>query len=332
MMKPTKNSSTGTHWGEFPARELHKQEVITPDIIENIWRQVLEANADNSAEEMREKDYIQMPMGNVHVLNTINYHQQLRAMKDGEILRNLTCMEADPTSAKPDNPFGFLAPRPRRNFINPFKKNYPTIELRPATVRSLLKHTVIVLLAHMGYEKSSDVAVDTLTDVADFFLKRVTRLLKLASEQDDYGFPDAVERVLVESGVGGVRGLHDYYQNKILRFEQHVKKKVEKAAEEQKISELKATNTKMELDEIASRFQFQELDEFGNVYDREVPTLQLLDPDMGFPPSLDAGFQMLHSLEQDELNSMEVEDEEVSVSDSPAAHRRLDFTADKKKP
>lgn len=58
--------------------------------------------------------------------------------------------------------------------------------------------------------------------------------------------------------------------------------------------------SRMELDEIASRFQFQELDEFGNISDREVPTLQLLDPDMGFPPSLDAGFQMLHSLEQDE--------------------------------
>ena len=55
----------------------------------------------------------------------------------------------------------------------------------------------------------------------------------------------------------------------------------------------------MELDEIATRFQFEELDQFGNIY-REVPTLQLLDPDMGFPPSLDAGFQMLHSLEQDE--------------------------------
>lgn len=53
------------------------------------------------------------------------------------------------------------------------------------------------------------------------------------------------------------------------------------------------------LDEAASKLQLDELDEFGNVY-REVPTLQLLDPDMGFPPSLDAGFQMLYSLEQDE--------------------------------
>lgn len=53
------------------------------------------------------------------------------------------------------------------------------------------------------------------------------------------------------------------------------------------------------LDEAANKLQFEEFDEFGNVY-REVPTLQLLDPDMGFPPSLDAGFQMLYNLEQDE--------------------------------
>lgn len=56
---------------------------------------------------------------------------------------------------------------------------------------------------------------------------------------------------------------------------------------------------RMELDEATSNLQFDGLEEFGNVY-REVPTLQLLDPEMGFPPSLDAGFQMLHSLEQDE--------------------------------
>lgn len=55
----------------------------------------------------------------------------------------------------------------------------------------------------------------------------------------------------------------------------------------------------MDLDEAVSKLQFEELDEFGNDY-KDVPTLQLLDPDMSFPPSLNAGFQMLHSLEQDE--------------------------------
>ena len=32
----------------------------------------------------------------------------------------------------------------------------------------------------------------------------------------------------------------------------------------------------------------------------EVPTLNLIDPVLGFPTSLNAGFQMLDSLEQDE--------------------------------
>lgn len=41
-MKSSKNLSTEMHWGELPSRETHKQEVITPDIIENIWRQVLD--------------------------------------------------------------------------------------------------------------------------------------------------------------------------------------------------------------------------------------------------------------------------------------------------
>jgi len=144
---------------------------------------------------------------------------------------------------------------------------------------------VTTLLAHIGFENSSDIAIETLTDVADHFLRRMTLLLKVATEQRDHGFPDAVERVLLETGVGGVSALHDYYQEYVLKFEENMKKKVEETMERQR----------MVLDEAASKLQFDELDEFGNV-----PTLQLLDPEMGFPPSLDAGFQMLYSLEQDE--------------------------------
>ncbi|OAD52602.1 STAGA complex 65 subunit gamma [Eufriesea mexicana] len=225
-MKSTKNSGTGSLWGELPARENLKQEVITPDIIENIWRQVMEEsnNADCDFQIDRQPEYIQLPMGNLHILNTINLHQQLRMM-----------------------------------------------------------HAVIILLAHIGFEKSSNVAIETLTDIVDHFLRRMTLLMKAAYEQKDHGFPDILERVLLETGV----------------------------------------------DEAANKLQFEELDEFGNVY-REVPTLQLLDPEMGFPPSLDAGFQMLYSLEQDELNNLEVEEEEVNVSDSPSG-QRPDTSNDKKK-
>lgn len=137
-------------------------------------------------------------------------------------------------------------------------------------------------------------------------------------------YQDAVERVLLETGVGGVSALHDYYQEYVLKFEENTRKKVEETMERQRQLEFSTKywtalscwydflrtyaslcendvcqSFRMVLDEAASKLQFEELDEFGNVY-REVPTLQLLDPEMGFPPSLDAGFQMLYSLEQDE--------------------------------
>ncbi|XP_076626785.1 uncharacterized protein LOC143344512 isoform X2 [Colletes latitarsis] len=320
-MKTTKNIGTGLLWGELPARETLKPEVITPDIIENVWRQVMEDsnNVDCDFQIDRQPEYIQLPVGNLHVLNTINFHQQLRMMEEGMVLGNMTTIEEQDLQdvKETQNSFHFLPVQKERTAF----KNSSTVHyLTPETARSILRHAVIILLAHIGYEKSSDIAIETLTDIVDHFLRRMTLLMKVAYEQKDHGFPDIVERVLLETGVGGVAALHDYYQEYVLKFEENMRKKVEAMVEKQRIV----------LDEAANKLQFEELDEFGNVY-REVPTLQLLDPEMGFPPSLDAGFQMLYSLEQDELNSLEVEEEEVNVSDSPSTGQRSDTSTDKKK-
>ncbi|XP_024227359.1 uncharacterized protein LOC100740278 isoform X3 [Bombus impatiens] len=315
-MKSTKNIGTGTLWGELPARETLKQEVITPDVIENIWRQVME-ESNNSDCDFQVDRQAELPMGNLHVLNTINFHQQLRMMEEGMVLENMTTIEVQDLQEV----------QKERNVF----KNASTIHyLTPETARSILKHAVITLLAHIGFEKSSNIAIETLTDIANHFLRRMTLLMKAAYEQRDHGFPDILERVLVETGIGGVAALHDYYQEYVLKFEDNMKKKVEAMMEKQRQLELNVYSAKMVLDEAANKLQFEELDEFGNVY-REVPTLQLLDPEMGFPPSLDAGFQMLYSLEQDELNNLEVEEEEVNVSDSPNTGQRPDVSSDKKK-
>lgn len=317
-MKSTKNIGTGTLWGELPARETLKQEVITPDVIENIWRQVME-ESNNPDCDFQVDRQAELPMGNLHVLNTINLHQQLRMMEEGMVLENMTTIEAQDLQEKKEaqNSFQFSPVQKEKNVF----KNASTIHyLTPEAARSILKHAVITLLAHIGFEKSSNIAIETLTDIANHFLRRITLLMKAAYEQRDHGFPDILERVLVETGIGGVAALHDYYQEYVLKFEDNMKKKVEAMIEKQR----------MVLDEAANKLQFEELDEFGNVY-REVPTLQLLDPEMGFPPSLDAGFQMLYSLEQDELNNLEVEEEEVNVSDSPNTGQRPDTSSDKKK-
>lgn len=69
--------------------------------------------------------------------------------------------------------------------------------MTPQTARNLLKHAVTTLLAHMGFENASDIAIETLIDVADHFLRRMTLLLKVATEQRDHGFP--------------VKGIYKYY-------------------------------------------------------------------------------------------------------------------------
>lgn len=193
-MKPnsSKNSSTsaGNHWGELAPRETHKQEVITPDIIENIWRQVMDDSTSNDCDYQNDKqsEYIQLPMDNPHVLNTVQLHSQLRSMDDGNIYHGITEVDENvyPEEKLPNNPFHFLSPRSDKIQMKKVKTIH---HLRTSAAKSLLKHSVIVLSAHIGYEKSSDIAIETLTDVADYFLRRMTILLKIASEQKEHGFP-----------------------------------------------------------------------------------------------------------------------------------------------
>ncbi|XP_058806880.1 uncharacterized protein LOC131673148 [Phymastichus coffea] len=324
-MKSSKNVTSEGLWGELPVRETHKQEVITPDIIENVWRQVIEetSNSDCDYQVHRQLEYIQMPLENLHVLNTVNLRQQLLAMEDDNVLRNITVVEHESHDDIPKDSCSFtLSNIPNRK---KFKNNVNISQLKPPTAQGLLKHAVTILLAHIGFDKASDYAITTLTDVADHFLRRMGLLLKVASEENNCGFPDAIEKVLVETNIGGVMGLYDYYQEYVLRHERNIKKKVEKKMEQQRQRELNVNTTKIEVDDVANSLQFDDLSELGNVY-RDVPTLQLLDPNMGFTPSLDAGFQMLHSLEQDELNSLEVEENEVNANDSPnTRHQNQDF-------
>lgn len=54
-----------------------------------------------------------------------------------------------------------------------------------------------------------------------------------------------MERVLVETGVGGVVKIHDYYRNYVLRYEEKIKHQVEKMIEQQHQLEL-STSVKYE--------------------------------------------------------------------------------------
>lgn len=55
-MKSTKNLNSSGLWGELPPRETFKQEIITPDIIENVWRQVMDASSNTDCDYQNQID------------------------------------------------------------------------------------------------------------------------------------------------------------------------------------------------------------------------------------------------------------------------------------
>lgn len=106
---------------------------------------------------------------------------------EGNVLRNLTVIENESHEEMPKDQCSFtLSCRPDRER---FKSNVNISHLKPSTAHGLLKHAVIVLLAHIGFDKASDYAIATLTDVADHFLRRMGLLIKVASEENNCGFP-----------------------------------------------------------------------------------------------------------------------------------------------
>lgn len=64
-MKSSKSTRLNKlHWGELVPRDTHKQEIITPDIIDNVWRQVLDESNNSECDYMdyeheRQPKYIQ---------------------------------------------------------------------------------------------------------------------------------------------------------------------------------------------------------------------------------------------------------------------------------
>lgn len=104
--------------------------------------------------------------------------------ESGTVLRHLTVIDD-----KPQNNYSYNATTSSNKKKKVFKDNVNVSHITQGTAQALLKHAVITLAAHIGYEKASDSAISLLTDVAEYFLKRICLLLKVSSEQTNYGFP-----------------------------------------------------------------------------------------------------------------------------------------------
>lgn len=102
----------------------------------------------------------------------------------------------------------------------PFRgKGEPVTELSWPSCRQLLYQSVATVLAHAGFESAQESVLETLTDLVHEHYLRITHLLRVAVDREARlgasPFPDVVEQVFHEMGIGSVLALQRFWQVRI---------------------------------------------------------------------------------------------------------------------
>ncbi|KAL3280116.1 hypothetical protein HHI36_017621 [Cryptolaemus montrouzieri] len=134
-------------------------------------------------------------------------------------------------AAPPIPPLPDIALKHKRNCLNFIPKEDTDFTLgkeieipvlSEEIVKKILRKCVCTLLGHIGYESTHESLLLLLVDVLKEFFKKLCSKLEIAlydeKVHEGSGFPNAIERVLVEIGMGGVKGIHDYYQSRVIKY------------------------------------------------------------------------------------------------------------------
>nr|CAD7263783.1 unnamed protein product [Timema shepardi] len=196
-------------------------------------------------------------------------------------------------------------------------------KLSSINTRHILRKSVAAVLAHIGYELASQTVLDTLTDVADSLLNKFAVALHNAFERERLrgptGFPDIVERVFHEMGLGSILNLHDFYQTRIIHYHNILKEGCISKTQSY-IGQLKVYKSLRAGEKLTTMAEAEEQD--GNVPEIHFPAQADDSVVDQLQPSLETGFQMLHSLEQEQLHNLDA-GEDIDVSDSPNLDRSV---------
>ncbi|KAL1505339.1 hypothetical protein ABEB36_004928 [Hypothenemus hampei] len=232
------------HWGEIPNRvpEDEEESKNVPDISEVIRKSMNHSCLEQFQDDeniMQIQDF-NLNSTDPHVLYAIQLHKWMNNMvetiKSAEIASESNIML--PEDAKipiPKTPNEIL--EFRRKLLKAKKHNMElkkiemvdVPELSESMVKQLLVKCVALMTAHIGFEDSYQSVLDVLVDVLDqFFVKICDRFTQALHEEEDLnagGFANVLERVLVEMGFGGVSGLHNYYQNRVVKYVRKLEKR-----------------------------------------------------------------------------------------------------------
>jgi len=103
-----------------------------------------------------------------------------------------------------------------------------------STARQLVKKSVVTLVAHAGFDSASECAVDVLTDLLQSYLRQLTGNLADARDaemtSDGSNFPDHLERVFTEMGVGSAKSLLRFYNRDVIYRHKQLRRQAEEVS------------------------------------------------------------------------------------------------------
>lgn len=164
----------------------------------------------------------------------------------------------------------------------------------PESHQKALKQCAAIALGHVGVATCTNTALTAVSDALDFYMTNFCKLMRTVADREasglKSGFPDIISKVLNELNVGN---LQEFYDNRIVRYHAKVKRKCE---------DLRAQCESLAVGDLGPQLKLE-----------EVPELHFPAAlDGAFTPSLEPGFQMLHSLEQEQLQGLELLDTVVT--------------------
>ncbi|XP_028928002.1 STAGA complex 65 subunit gamma [Ornithorhynchus anatinus] len=129
-----------------------------------------------------------------------------------------------PDGKTPRLPFQLRHSDPESDFYR--GKGEPVTELSWNSCRQLLYQSVATVLAHAGFEFANESVLETLTDVAHEYCLKFTKLLRFTVDREarlgQTPFPDVMEQVFHEVGIGSVLSLQKFWQHRIKDYHSYM--------------------------------------------------------------------------------------------------------------
>ncbi|XP_052834066.1 STAGA complex 65 subunit gamma [Octopus bimaculoides] len=201
-------------------------------------------------------------------LHTIRLLQHIRKMKN--LIQQVT---AQHENAKPDAELTFPPPLPIPEYTGPDTKPKMT---KPFSHMPYTRESVVDVVL----SDSKESCLELMTDIVQEYYSRIMKHMRSAVDNqllhEQIGFPDVVEQVFHECGIGSVTELHDFYQNRVLRYHDNMLQQSQQLVSEyEKLKQSGGpkpaeTFTLIRIrDEPSSDIQFPELEEKDDVVDTE---------------------------------------------------------------